>query len=386
MQEIEILKDVLVVGDNEYGNKLKDNLKNLGFPTHITNSSDLISLQGRVGNFEIKYRINGKVSKFNVGTIVIAENIKKDISKDEIKIESPDVIITQTKFEKILNLSGRTRREMLNIAGKTPDTVCFFLGEGSQLSKVETYNCLKNSLILREKVGCEVYVLCRDLKIAGNGMEEIYREARRAGVLFLKYINKPEIEVEDRIKIKLDDYYLTENERALNVEIMCDLMVVDELFVPDENLKDLGSILNIGVDSKNFLQCENINLYPVLTNRKGIFLLGSCHNPDLLDPEILREINIISEEIYNLLSKGKLTFEEKLKVNPEKCAICLTCIRSCPAVAIDLGYQKELDKTHAYIFNEACFSCGVCASLCPAGAIEFKDFDDKNIFELLEAK
>lgn len=386
MQEVEILKEVLIIGDNEYGNKLKDDLKNLGFPAHVTNGSDLISLQGRVGNFEIKYRINGKVSKFNIGTIVIAEDVKKDIFKDEIKVESPDVIITQTKFEKILNFSGRTRREMLNIAGKTPDTVCFFLGEGSQLSKVETYNCLKNSLILREKIGSEVYVLCRDLKIAGNGMEEIYREARKSGVLFLKYINKPEILVEDRIKIKLDDYYLTENESIQNVEIVCDLLVVDELFMPDENLKDLGSILNIGVDSKNFLQCENINLYPVLTNRKGIFLLGSCHNPDLLNSEIMEEVNIVSMEIYNLLSSGKLAVEEKLKVKSEKCAVCLTCIRSCPHNAIDLGYDKTLDRTHAFIFNEACFSCGVCASFCPASAIEFKDFDDKNIFELLEAK
>lgn len=375
MREVEVSKEILIIGENEFAKKCKENLENLGFQVYLIKGNDLVSVKGVVGNFEVKFKKNGSISKVNAGAIVIAEIAECEVLKDEINIERPDLIITQSKLMEILD-SGK----------KPPKNICFFLGDASQISKVATYNCLKSSLILRENLAAEVFVLCRDLKIAGNGMEKLYRRARSEGVVFLKYLNKPEFIIEeDKIKIRFEDCYLQGSGKTY-VEISCDLLVVDELFISDDNLKKLSSILNIGSDSKNFLQYENINLYPVLTNRKGIFVVGTSHNPDLLDSEILNEINTLSEEIYNLLSSGKLVIEERLKVNPEKCAVCLTCIRSCPHKSIDLVEDLELNKKHAFIFNEACYACGVCISLCPAGAIEFKEYDDKNIFNLLEVK
>jgi heterodisulfide reductase subunit A-like polyferredoxin len=386
MKEVEVSKNVLVIGKNEFAKKCGEKLENLGFKSYLIKDSDLVLLKGVVGSFETTIGKNGDFSKINVGAIVVLEDIKKEIFKDEIKIESPDLVITQSKLAKILNIDGKTRKDVLSIAGKTPKSICFFLGKASQSSKVETYNCLKNSLILRRRLGCEVFVLCEDLKIAGSGMEEMYREARREGVVFLKYKNMPEFEVEENIKIKFEDYYLSESEKPVEVFITCDILVVDELSALSGELERIGLILNIGKDRENFLQTENINLYPVLTNRKGVFLVGRCHNPDLLDKEVENEIDVVCEEIYNLLSSGKIAFEEKVKVNPEKCAVCLTCVRSCPHKAVGIGYSDKLSRAHAYIFNQACYCCGICVSLCPAVAIEFEGFDEKNIFEMLEVK
>lgn len=73
------------------------------------------------------------------------------------------------------------------------------------------------------------------------------------------------------------------------------------------------------------------------------------------------------------LEKG-LVSQEKLfeigafaRVNPEKCIVCLTCIRTCPFSAPsikDLGY--------AYINPAKCRACGICVMECPARAIELK--------------
>ena len=385
MREIEVLKTVLIIGETKYGEKCKTNLENLGFSVDLIKASDLISVEGVVGNFEAKTRKDGTVSQIITSAIVIAEDVNKTTIKDEVKFDGTKFILPQSKLSKILDAPGHPRKNLLNAIKNIPNSVCIFLGDASQASKTQTYECLHNALILKNTFDCEIFVLCKDLKISGQGMEELYREARKSGVLFLKYIDKPEFTSEEKIKIKFDDYYLIENGKPPSIEIECELLVLDELLIPDESFKNLCSILEITLDKKNFLQAENINLYPVSSNRKGIFLLGHCHNPDLSEPEIYEEVNIISEQIYQLLSKGKIFFEEKVTVDPEKCAVCLTCIRSCPHKAIGLGMDK--DKVHAYIFNQACFECGVCVSICPASAIEFKGYEDKYIFsKLLEAK
>lgn len=383
MKEVEVIKNVLIIGENIYGEKCKNNLENIKFSASIVSSANVVSAKGVVGNFQVDFKVNGNISKINAGAIVIAEDAKRSIY-NSIKTNSPDVVLTQSEFLKILNKEGKTKKDTLTVAGKIPASICFLLGEGAQMSKTQTYNCLTSSLVLRKKLGCDVFVLCDDLKIAGKGMEELYRSAREEGVIFLKHVNAPEVEISEKIKIRFEDIHLTEDNKPLSYEISCDVLVVDETLTSGDEIKKISSILNIGLDSKGFLQCENVNLYPILTNRKGIFLIGGCHNPDLLDIEIDKEINIVCKEIYNLLGEGKLKFEEKLKVNPDKCAVCLTCVRSCPHKAIDLVDFSS--RAHAYIFNQACYRCGICASLCPGNAIEFSDFDDKNIFNLLEEK
>ncbi len=70
----------------------------------------------------------------------------------------------------------------------------------------------------------------------------------------------------------------------------------------------------------------------------------------------------------NLVSEDKL-FEIGVfaRVNPEKCVVCLTCVRTCPFSAAsikDIGY--------AYIDPKKCKACGICVRECPASAIELK--------------
>ncbi|MFN3505028.1 MAG: 4Fe-4S binding protein [Caldimicrobium sp.] len=74
-----------------------------------------------------------------------------------------------------------------------------------------------------------------------------------------------------------------------------------------------------------------------------------------------------------VLGKGLLSLDKLFevgafaRVNPSKCIVCLTCVRTCPfsaAVIKDAGY--------AYIDPEKCRACGICVMECPARAIELK--------------
>lgn len=69
------------------------------------------------------------------------------------------------------------------------------------------------------------------------------------------------------------------------------------------------------------------------------------------------------------------------EVDPDKCAMCLTCVRACPHSAPVALYDEGREKHVSFIQPEACLSCGLCVSLCPADAISHAGQSDDAIAE-----
>jgi heterodisulfide reductase subunit A-like polyferredoxin len=67
-------------------------------------------------------------------------------------------------------------------------------------------------------------------------------------------------------------------------------------------------------------------------------------------------------------------------VNPELCAVCLTCVRACPFNVPVIGDQgaAEIDVSN-------CQGCGVCVSECPGKAITRQHFTDKQVIAKVDA-
>ncbi|MEW6105659.1 MAG: hydrogenase iron-sulfur subunit, partial [Bacillota bacterium] len=63
------------------------------------------------------------------------------------------------------------------------------------------------------------------------------------------------------------------------------------------------------------------------------------------------------------------------RVDPDKCALCLTCVRTCPHRAVDVDDEMRA----ARISRAACWGCGVCASECPGKAISLESCSDDEI-------
>ncbi|NLI12346.1 FAD-dependent oxidoreductase [Pelotomaculum propionicicum] len=66
------------------------------------------------------------------------------------------------------------------------------------------------------------------------------------------------------------------------------------------------------------------------------------------------------------------------RVESEKCAACLTCLRVCP-------YQAPVVGGPAAMPPEGCQACGVCAAFCPAGAISVANLNLSAIEDTLRA-
>jgi heterodisulfide reductase subunit A-like polyferredoxin len=197
--------------------------------------------------------------------------------------------------------------------------------------------------------------------------------------VFLKCEARPRITADNgRVKIEAKDVFLGED-----TILACDLLVAEELLLPSEGTEALSSLLNIRRDSRGFYQDENVHLYPVASEKKGIFFSGGCRG-ELDLSRVLTDVSSVVVSGYELLSSGNILADvERVKADPQKCVACLTCIRVCPHDAIQL-VRVDGGKEVAEIFDLACDACGICAAICPAKAIIFQGYRDEEILAQIE--
>ncbi|MBM4462792.1 MAG: CoB--CoM heterodisulfide reductase iron-sulfur subunit A family protein [Chloroflexi bacterium] len=404
-EEISVNKDVLVVGGGFSGMSSAIQLSRLGLRTilleresalggknrdledlyglktsslikeiegnkdiEVLTSSEVVKVEGKVGDFTVRIRRGTEERSRVFGGIVFATGYETGGDsqlKPGAQITSPNGLAYMLQAS---NLGGKPR-----IIGFVFDSS----DENSRLASVATLN---SALTAKQKWDSEVYVFCKNVKVDGEGLESLYREARECGVVFVKFEEKPKISAQDgRVKIEAKDVLVGEG-----TALECDLLIAEENFLPSQGTETLSSLLNVRTDSRGFYQEENVHLYPVSSERKGIFFVGDCRG-DSAPGRVLTDVSSAVTSLYELLGPGKIVVErDKVKVDPQKCRTCLTCLRACPHSAVGLT-RVENGREVAEIWDLACDACGICTALCPAKAIEFEGYSDQQILAQIEA-
>jgi heterodisulfide reductase subunit A len=338
----------------------------------VLTSAEVIDVTGQVGNFAARIKCEKKEFARNFGAIILTTGCDSQFSSQIYGFKLSDNIVTQSQLEEMLKSPDESK--------ETLKCVCFVLDISGEHSRVSNSSALRGALAVKEKLGSEVCILCKNLKVDGAGLEKLYRDCRNKGVLFIKFDNPPKISKQDgEMRIQVEDVLMA----GEPVTLSCDLLVVEETSVPSPDFEVLSSILNVGLDTQGFYQEKNVHLYPVASNREGIFFAGNCH-ADLDLTRALTEAGNAALSAYQLLAQEKITVEaEKVMVDPDKCRFCLTCIRACPHHAIQ-EVRINHEKMVAQIVDLACRGCGICAVVCPAKAIKPKDWSDDQILAELE--
>lgn len=344
----------------------------------VLTSAQMTEVGGKIGDFSVRIRQEGGEILRKYGAIVLATGHQTELALDsepQLRAEDEAIsglnIVSQEQFCCMLGNSGLETE---------PKTIGFMFDFSDENSRFTTLATLNNALAAKKKWGSEIYVFCKNVKVDSEGMEKLYREARDCGVVFLRSEVPPRITAENgRVKIEAKDVFLGED-----VILACDVLVAEELYLPAEGAENLSSLLSIRRDSKGFFQDENVHLYPVGSEKKGIFFIGGCRG-DLDLGRVLTDISSVVMKVHELLSSGKILVElEKVKADPQKCVACLTCIRVCPHGAIQL-VRVDGSKEVAEISDLACDACGICAAICPAKAIKFQGYRDEEILAQIEA-
>ncbi len=352
--------------------------------------AELRALEGHIGQFRAKIHVqDGPEQILFPSVIVVATGYatKRQRMKDP---KTHKRVVSLSEMEKLLSM---TKKPFLHCEGKTVEMVTFLLDQANEDSMIDSINAIKQSLLLQEQFGCQVMILCKDVKVASDGMERLYRKARERGVLFLKYDESPRISFEESlVRIDVKDTAAIQKEERWPVSIHSDLLVIGEAFVPNPETEQLSTLLKLHVGNRGFLMEDNPQLLRVRSNRRGVFVAGGCRFPQEIS-ESLIEASAVVQEVMGLLSKGAYTFDLAVaEVDPRKCAVCYTCPRLCPHSAITI--EKYAEKNiyappgkggetlwgAAKVNPAACYGCGICVAECPAKAISFNHLNDDQIY------
>ena len=83
----------------------------------------------------------------------------------------------------------------------------------------------------------------------------------------------------------------------------------------------------------------------------------------------------VEEDPENLKLSGIVSY-----VNPEHCAVCLTCVRACPYGV------PQINEDHTAEINPAlCHGCGICVAECPAKTITLRHYTQGQLLAKIES-
>jgi heterodisulfide reductase subunit A len=413
-------KRALIVGGGISGMSAALAIADAGYEVAIIERSD--SLGGNLHN--INYVVEGYNPQRLLRDLinrVVAENRIKVYTRTELMKHSgyvgayESVLRHRSGSEETINhavtivaIGGRESRGSRYLQGSHPkvitqldleDTIAHRLREISQLNEVVMIQCVRPEGVdqdycsricctntiknaMRIKVAnpdCTVTVLYKDI-ITYGFREEYYTEARRRGVVFVRYDDEHEPMTESIN----GDLRVTVYEPMLKRDMIFnpDLLVLSTAVVPAEGSDALAKVLKVPLSDEGFFLEAHIKMRPMDFMEEGIFICGMAHYPKFIEESISHALATAARAI-TILSKEQMYVGGTVAVvDQDKCVGCLTCTRTCP-FEIPVVEMSRVGvgaiNGAAYIDPTLCHGCGTCTAECPAVAIQLMNFTDQQV-------
>ena len=250
--------------------------------------------------------------------------------------------------------------------------------ENPNCSRICCQAAMKNALRIKEiSPDTQIYVLYRDMRTYGF-QEEYYRKARDLGVKFIRFSldTRPKVmETDNTLAVHAHDFILDSD-----IEIAADCVVLSTgLIADDETTEDLGLMFHLPRTIDNYFLEDHVKLRPVDMAQRGFFLAGTAHSPKTIR-ESITQAQAAAGRAQTLLAKKEINLGACVaRVDPDKCASCLVCVRVCP---FDVPFINA--EGVSQIDADKCHGCGVCAGDCPAKAIQLLAYEDDQILAKLD--
>jgi heterodisulfide reductase subunit A len=237
---------------------------------------------------------------------------------------------------------------------------------------------LQAANIIRETyLGTRVFDFYRDIRTYGRGQEELYEQAAKNKVLFLRFeaAEAPVVTQNGRsnghpLSIMVKDT-LTFGEE---VEVPVDLVVLAVGMEPN-NVSDLAGMMKLPVGADRFLQEVHPKLRPVELSVAGVLLAGTCQSPMDMG-EACNGASSAAVKASSLLARGYVELDPFVaEVNMDLCAGTGSCVKACLQEGALQMVEIEEDGKRAQkaeVNPALCTGCGACVAVCPENAINIK--------------
>jgi len=324
----------------------------------VYGGSSLKSTEGELGNFSIVIETTGTVRTISAGGIVLAME-----ARDELPFQCTHAGVDRTRCTDLAGLARIVR------SANVPSRVAVVIDILAEQGREVTGMALSAAELLAGRFRTDVKIYCHHVRVAASGLENLYRRARNAGVVVTKYQAKPVIsEQGGKVIVSAEDPVA-----GVVISDEFDLVVMADVRSRPGLVEGMIDHLRPAPDGA--LQYNNIWLLPASVNIPGVFAVGDCRGDGELR-DAITDASAVAGEIHELLKNKTITIpDDPAVVDPDKCVLCLTCLRICPHGAISI----DTDKQSASVSPVACQRCGICAAECPAQAIQLTRYTDDQI-------
>ena len=335
----------------------------------VLKNSRLLTARGSVGNFISKIQVDGETKAIQYGVAVIATGAKESLPDEYLYGQDPRVM-THLAFDARLREDNGEMREANGIV--------FIQCVGSReprrpyCSRICCTHTMKSAIALKKKnPETEVFVLYRDIRTYGK-REDLYKEARQRGVLFIRYDteSKPAVSAhEDGLTVEVFDPIIQKK-----LALKADYLVLASAIEPNAN-NELVELYKCGQNEDGFLNEAHPKLRPVDMSVDGLFVAGLCNYPKPID-ESISQAKAAASRAGVILSKEAMQLDAIKSFVTDRCDGCALCLDVCPYRAIQLeeieiaGGMAKCIKTDPAL----CKGCGLCAATCPKGGVHVHGF------------
>ena len=326
--------------------------------------------QGEPGKEHVRETI-----KLEHGAVIMATGAKEYVP-DEYFIGEDARVVTNTQLEQQLfegdwDAKNNKQVVMVQCVGSRDE-------ERKYCSRTCCAQSLKNAIkIKKDHPQTDVYILYRDIRTYGF-YEKFYKEARELGVVFIQYEaeNKPELQKRLDKEHPLLEMKVFDPSARETVVLYPDQVVLATATVAPEDVSKLVTMFKTTINEDGFFVETHAKLGPIDFPSAGLFLCGSAHSPKFVNEAIYQAQGAVARACTVLAKENLMVGGVVAKVEADKCAACLTCVRACP-----YNVPKINDEFVAEINEVQCQGCGTCVSECPAKAIQLQHYKDEQVME-----
>jgi len=337
----------------------------------------------------IDFNMKPETLELDVGTIIVATgaDVFNPASLINYGYTKYSNVVTSLEFERLINAGGPSGGRLIRPSDmQIPDSVAFVQCVGSRseignlyCSNVCCMNTIKDSLLIKEHwPNTKIYVYYVDIRAYGKGFEDLYKRARKEGVLFIRGL--PTEIIENK---KTHDLWLV-GENTLQKEVFktkVGMVILSIGIEPRQDSEVVQRLCNLSRTPDGFFMEAHPKLRPVDAPTGGIFLAGCAESPkDIKDS--VTQASAAAARASILMAQGKVTVEAiTSKLIPDNCTGCQMCAKVCPFNAINVVPERK----KVELIEAACSGCGTCSAECPFNAITMRHFTDNQICAQIDA-
>jgi heterodisulfide reductase subunit A len=346
----------------------------------IFTNAQITKVDGFFGNFSTTIRTGEKSEELVHGVTIIASGAQ-ELKPGQYFHGQDDRVLTALELDRRLiaddrGLSRKKSALFIQCVGSR-------IPERPYCSKVCCTHSIKNALELKKRnPEMEIYILYRDMRAYGL-RENLYRQAREKGILFLRYTPDQGLDVqleENALKVIFTDTGLRRR-----MELKPDLLVLASAITPPKE-DPLAQHYKVTLNDDGFFMEAHAKLRPSDCATDGIFICGLAHAPKPVDESIAQAVAAATRAVTQLARKVIYTSGTVAEVVPSTCSACGVCVSVCPYSAPSfIDESARFFPGKATINPALCKGCGLCVCSCRSGAIRLKGFDNDQIFAQITA-